>query len=474
MKRRIWLRSAAGIAKRGALTAAVLAAAACSTMPSERPETPVLPAAWTDAPVGADIALSEWWRKFNDPDLTRFVAEALANGPSLQLAASRIDEARGQSRSTVAQYLPQLTLTGQGQYSRSVGSDVPESEFASASYGPQVSWEIPLFAQIEAAVVGARANEQMAQADYRAARVALAADTAQAYVDYRAARASYAALSQSVQSADELARILETSAQAGFVSLSDAADARRLAESTRARLPGLVIESRRAENALAILRGVTPGTESSAAQAVLAEPNAAVPYLPLNQAPAAPADFLRLRPDVARAEANALLAAAALGTARAQLLPRLNLTGSLLSTETILGVGLSPDGQSVSATPFISIPLFDWGQRLGQIRINNARFDQSLIQYRQTVLQAVGEGSLSLTSLEQGRQRLNSSRLAEQAAEATLRGSRAAYDAGIQSLADRLRAEQQVIDARLSRIDAERAQASAAIATYRAFGGGAV
>jgi NodT family efflux transporter outer membrane factor (OMF) lipoprotein len=442
-------------------------------MPSERPEVPALPAAWTDAPAGAEIDLAEWWRKFNDSNLTRLVAEALTNGPSLQLAASRIEEARGQSRSTVAQYLPQLTLTGQGQYARDVGGALPASEFASASYGPQVSWEIPLFAQIEAAVVGARANQQIAQSDYRAARVALAADTAQAYVDYRAARASYAALSQSVQSADELARILETSARAGFVSNSDAADARRLAESTRARLPGLVIEARRAENALATLRGVTPGTEDEAVRAMLAEAGA-VPYLPLNQAPAAPIDLVRLRPDVARAEANALFAAAALGTARAQLLPQLNLTGSLMSTETIIGTGLGADGPSVSATPFISIPLFDWGQRLGQIRVNDARFDQALIQYRQTVMQAVSEASLSLTSLDQGRQRLNASRLAEAAAEATLRGSRAAYDAGIQSLADRLRAEQQVVDARLSRIDAERAQASAAIATYRAFGGGAV
>lgn len=472
MKRRYWSSSAA-IVRTGALAVVALGAAACSTMPSERAEAPPLPAAWADAPVGADIELSEWWRKFNDPELTRFVAEALANGPSLQLAASRVEEARGQSRSTVAQYLPQLTLSGQGQYSRAVGSDTPAGEFATASYGPQVSWEIPLFAQIQAAVVGARANEQIAQSDYRGARVALAADTAQAYVDYRAARASYAALAQSVESADELARILQTSANAGFVSASDAADARRLAESTRARLPGLVIEARRAENALSILRGITPGTENDAARAVL-NAQAAVPSLPLNQAPAAPADLLRLRPDVARAEANTLFAAAALGTARAQLLPRLNLTGSLTTTETILGVGLGADGPSVSATPFISIPLFDWGQRLGQIRVNDARFDQALIQYRQTVMQAVGEASLSLTSLEQGRLRLNSSRIAEEAAEATLRGSRAAYDVGIQSLTDRLRSEQQAIDARLSRIDAERAQASAAISTYRAFGGGSV
>ncbi len=106
MKRGIWPASAVWTLRQGALMAALLASTACSTMPNERPEAPAMPTAWVDAPIGADIDLTEWWRKFNDPDLTKLVAEALTNGPSLQLAASRIDEARGQSRSTVAQYLP--------------------------------------------------------------------------------------------------------------------------------------------------------------------------------------------------------------------------------------------------------------------------------------------------------------------------------------------------------------------------------
>jgi outer membrane protein TolC len=88
------------------------------------------------------------------------------------------------------------------------------------------------------------------------------------------------------------------------------------------------------------------------------------------------------------------------------------------------------------------------------------------------VTQAVAEASNALVSLDQGRLRLDSARRAEQAAETTARGSRAAYGAGIQSLADRLRAEQQLIDANLTRIDAEAQSARAAIATYRAFGGG--
>ncbi len=457
-----------------ALAGALASAAGCVTMPSERAEAPPLPSAWRDAPQGAELPLTDWWQGFNDPALNQLVVEALSEGPDVQLAVSRLREARALSYSTITSFLPELTATGSGQYQRIVEGDVPvgsERESMSGAYGAQVSWELPLFA-IGATTVGARAGTQSAMADLRGARVALAADVAQAYVDLRAAQASRAALVRAVESADELARILAISAGAGFASEADAADARRLAESTRTRLPGLMIEERRAENVLAVLRGKSPGTEDAPTQAVIDTADAPVPHLELASAPAAPADLLRLRPDVARAEAQTLIAAARLGAARADLLPRINLTGSINVTDALIGNPAGAGLTLASATPIISIPLFDWGQRFAVSRQRDAQFDQSLIQYRQTVTQAVAEASNALVSLEQGRLRLTSARAAEEAAETTARGSRAAYGAGIQSLADRLRSEQQLIDASLTRIDAEAQSARAAIATYRAFGGG--
>jgi outer membrane protein TolC len=275
-----------------------------------------------------------------------------------------------------------------------------------------------------------------------------------------------------VETADELARILDTAYRAGFTSEADAANARRLAESTRTRLPGLVIEHRRAENVLAVLRGRAPGTEDEATRSVLASVSDDVPHLELSTAPAAPADLLRLRPDVARAEAQTLIAAAALGVARADLLPSINLTGSILSTDSVIGNPADAGFAIVTGAPVISMPLFDWGRRFAVSRQRDAQFDQSLISYRQTVLQAVAEASNALVALDQGRLRLNSAEIAETAAETTARGSRASYEAGIQSLQDRLQIEQQLIEANLARIDAEAAQARAAIASYRAFGGG--
>lgn len=457
-----------------ALAAALMASAGCVTMPSERAEAPPLPSVWRDAPQGAALPVTDWWQGFNDPALNQLVAEALAEGPSVQLAISRVREARALSYATFTQFLPELQATGSGQYTRVMEGTLPagaEREQMTGSYGAQVSWELPLFS-LGATTAGARANTQSALADLRGAQVALAADVAQAYVDLRAAQASYQALSRSVEVSDELARILATSASAGFASEADAANARRQAEAARTRLPGLVIEARRAENVLAVLRGRAPGTEPGDVQVALDVAGMPVPHLSLSSAPAAPADLLRLRPDIARAEAQTLVAAAQLGVARADLLPRLNLTGTINVTDALIG---SPEGAGLTvanATPLISIPLFDWGRRFAVSRQRDAQFEQSLIQYRQTVTQAVAEASNALVALDQGQQRLQSARAAEQAAETTARGSRAAYGAGIQSLSDRLLVEQQLIDATLTRIEAEAQQARASIATYRAFGGG--
>jgi len=463
--------------------AAIVAAsalAACSTMPGERVVNPTLPANWTDAPAGAELPVADWWQNFNDPALTALVNEALLNGPSVQQALLRVREARALSYSTITQYLPELSATGQGQYQRDVdrsggfptAAGGTEREQMTGSYGAQVSWEIPLFSRIEASLVGSRANTRSALADVRAAQVALAADVAQAYVDLRAAQASREALERSVATADDLSRILDISFNAGITSEADAADGRRLAESTRARLPGLVIEERRAENVLAVLRGRTPGTETQEVRAVLDAELQPVPHMELTQAPAAPADLVRLRPDVARAEAQALLAAASVSNARTDLLPRLNLTGAILSSDALIGDPIGVGATLATGTPLISIPLFDWGARLARVRERNAQFDQALLQYHTTVTQAVAEASNALVALDQGRLRLESAARAETAAETTARGSRAAYEAGIQSLTDRLRSEQQLIDANLTRIEAEAQSARAAIATYRAFGGG--
>lgn len=468
-------RAAAALAP--ALAALMLAG--CSTLPRERAQAPPLPDQWQEAaapPQAAD--LTDWWATFEDPLLDRLIAEGLQASPDVRRAALRVIEARARARQTLTDFLPQLSATGRGEYTQSLegaplrgANGAFEDEQAISVYGAQVSWEIPLFARVQSAAVGAGANTRAALADLRGAQVALAADLARAYVDLRAGQSRRAALAESAAVAARLADLLDVSVEAGLAAGADAADARRLAESLRARLPDAEIEIRRAETVLAVLRGKAPGTEPPEVAQALRAP-AAPPAPRLAGPPAAPADLLRLRPDIARAENATLVQAAAVGVARSELLPRLTLTGVLGVTDAVTGTAVSGNVTQLQATPAITLPLFGWGQRLAAVRERRAQFESALVDYQDVVSRAVAEASNALTAFDQGARRLDAARAAEAAAERTAFALRRAQEAGLVSLRDRLQADQQLIDARLTRIEAEAAQAGAAIAVYRAFAGG--
>lgn len=466
-----------------------LALVGCSTLPGARPSAGPLPEAWQDAPQGADVAqLADWWVLAEDPTLNRLVREALSEGSATRLAALRLAESRALARQVVAGNLPVLDATASGQYTQVLdgqdqlgsfrgfltGSGAPPQQEATqfvGAVGPRISWEIPLFARIEAAVFGARATQALAEADVRATAVAVVADTAETYVAFRAAQNTQLALLEAAAAAEDLARITAIAAGAGLTSAADAADARRLAATVRGRVPSAELEVQRAVASLAVLRGRAPGTETEELLTALTSP-APVPSLPFGRVPAAPAELLRLRPDVASAEARALQQAADLAIARVDRWPALRLTGSVAASDNLIGTGLGTRQIELGAQPQIVLPLFDWGQRQAAVRVRDSRFQQAMIGYRDTVNQAVAEAGTALAGVQQSAARLASAREAEDAAAVTARGARAAYGAGIQSLTDRLRADQQLIDARIARIEAEAASARAAIAAYRAFGGG--
>ena len=235
------------------LRAALLAAAgastlaACSTMPSERPAPPPLPASWPVSLTNGDTAaLTDWWKSFNDPLLDQLVTEGLERSPNVRLAMLRLKEARAQNRQTFGAFLPEISGTGRAtvtQTANGVGLS-GASETGLSAYGATVSWEIPLFSRIEAATIGARANARASIEDVRGARVSLAADVANAYVDLRTAQNRLAALREGGAIAVQLADILDISARAGITPLADAADARRQAESIKASLADAEIAAR--------------------------------------------------------------------------------------------------------------------------------------------------------------------------------------------------------------------------------------
>jgi outer membrane protein TolC len=224
---------------------------------------------------------------------------------------------------------------------------------------------------------------------------------------------------------------------------------------------------RAAENRLAVLLGVPPGT----LDAGLGDP-APIPVPPASVAAGAPADLLRRRADVRRAERLLAAETALVGVAEADLLPRLSILGRI-GVEAEGPKGLLESGADVFGIgPSLRWNLFDGGRARGRVGAREARAEQALVRWERAVLRALEEAENARTALLRGRDRRRS--LAEAAAGAAraVDLARAQYGEGLADFqvvldAERVRADLQD-DLALSEADL----AGSAVALYKALGGG--
>src|SRR5262245_40965748 len=137
--------------KVGVASAAMLALCGCVLFPREHATAPPMPQTWVDAPVTADAPLTDWWTQFNDATLNQLISEGLQNGPTVQIALLRVREARAQNQASIGSTLPNISAVASGDYSRNVDSAAHNEQMV-GSYGPQVTWEVPLFGRFAAAI----------------------------------------------------------------------------------------------------------------------------------------------------------------------------------------------------------------------------------------------------------------------------------------------------------------------------------
>jgi NodT family efflux transporter outer membrane factor (OMF) lipoprotein len=441
-------------------------------VPSQGRDTPT---AFRDVapPPAGDVA--QWWGRFSDPVLDGLVREALTESLSVQQANQRLREARATGLATIAGFAPRI--------SGSIGTDTdyaidgpkltnfetgaPVNRQTSQSSGFRTSWEIPLFGRVSSSVAGSRAGVRGAQADIEAAKIAVIGDIAAAYIDLRNAQLSVAYLQEDLARADRLAAIAMTRSSAGLISTAEASQAQTQAANVRERLPDAMLRMRATLDRLAILRGVMPGSLDARLAPV-------ENFAFKTEAPAidtVPANFVRRRPDVSRAEQNAVLAAAQVGVSRAELYPSVSITGAVTSLTSLAGGAIGADVQRGRVSPAIDIPLFAFGQRQAALRTSNARFQQALLQYRATTLNAVAEGQTALTNYAQSSDRAQASLAAERAAQTRHTATSSAYEAGIVSFKERLEAERDLAAARQSRLAAQAQFSDSAVGLYRTFAG---
>lgn len=467
------------------LSLSALALAGCTVGPDYRPRSATelgVPDAYSVEPGTANLAtreeLTRWWEKFGDPDLTRLVDLAARQNLDLAASVARLRQAREALVQDRAQLLP--TLSGSAGYNRSEnlrggGTSVtlPDGTISTVggggrsnfSLGLDANYQVGLFGEVRRTVEATRAEYAGAGYDQASVLLATQAEVARNYILLRLVQAQLANARDSLALQDDNLEIAGFRVQAGLVSSLDQEQARSSRAQTAAQIPSLESSYQQAVARLGVLTGQAPGALKAELEATKPIPASAT----LINA-GVPADVLRQRPDVLRAERTLAAATARIGVAKASLYPALAISGSLDSNAGNLG----SLGSAITGGLFAGLTqaIFNGGRLRSQVRSAEAAADGAFVSYKQTVLLALEEVENAIVALNTARAREREFAVALDAANATALLGRLQYRNGLTDFITLNTAEASLLSARNGLVQARGDQATALIQLYNALGGG--
>ena len=480
-----------------------------------------------------NVPLEKWWQSFNDPALGHLITRAQISSPTIETALLNIAQYRAQYAIAVGSFFPQTqqatgTYTSEHPSQRSASAPQPSepaqpSTIQQTSVGLQATWEIDLWGKYRRNAEAVKATLLSMHAGYELALVTLSADVAQQYFNYRMVERQLEIARRNNDAQKETVRITEAMFRLGGASERDYAQALAMQKSTEADIPQLEAQRIVSRNALCVLLGTPPGPVAElepgwrpealnltpplpegAATRLTPLPAVTTPppvtpvgtgkaaakrketpahdalfqaFIPAEIAIGVPADLLRRRPDVRQAEQEAAAQCARIGVSKAALFPAFSISGFLGFQSSDVGAytlaeTFTRQAQTASIAPSLVLPILNYGRLYNAVRVQDALFQQSLVTYRQTVLQALQEAENAMSSFLRARQRLQ---LLQQAATAASRSTKLAldqYNAGSTDFTT-------VVSAQTTQYQQESGVASAAataalqaVAIFRAVGGG--
>ena len=449
---------------------ALLVLTSCAAVgPDYHPPQPGAPADWhaaledglTAAPVDSKI-LARWWTVFNDPVLSDLISVAENGNLDLKQAESRIREAR--ARRVVARAGGFPAIDTSGAYTRR-HSNNGTNDFYQAGF--DAGWEIDIFGGTRRSVEAADANLLARTVALEDVRVTLAAEVGLNYVEARTFQRRLAVTGGNLQAQEETFELIQFRYQAGLSDELALQQARYNLESTRAQIPSLRTGLAEAKNRLAVLMGKIPGEVDS----MLSEPRP-IPITPPTVAVGIPADTLQRRPDIRVTESELAAQTALVGVATADLYPRLRLSGTIGLEATQFANFFKSASRFWNFGPGVSWNLFDAGSIRGNIEIQSALQEQSLIAYEKSVLNALEEVENALTAYagEQiRRERLLDAVDAAGKAETLARDK---YQSGLVDFTTVLDAQRSLFSLQEQLAISDGAVASDLVQLYKALGGG--
>lgn len=457
--------------------AALLLSACTPTRVADNVPLPV-PEHWQHAASNATEAdLKNWWTGFNDPLLNDLIAETLFANQDLHIAKARVREAAAMATIAESALYPTIELSASGGREKRIerivgvpsGQDIalmaPRADTVVG--GLAARWEIDLFGgrHLEAEAVSAQARGSVAA--LHAAQVGILAQVATVYLELRGVQKQLAVLRRNIDLQREQWRALQAFNRGGLAGAADLARQEMQLHATEAGLPVLQASMATLKHRLGVLSGKQPvSLENRLALAF--EQGTAEPGIPQ----LLPSALLAQRPDLGLAQAEVTAAAAALGAARADLLPRLILSANG-GAGTLAAGGFPSLAESVYALGSgLSAPIFTAGRIRAQIDAADSRLDQATAQYEKTFLIALEDVENAFVAHTAARQRLTQLQQAKTSAVEAVQRTDALYRNGAKDYLTVLDSRRVQLALEEEQVRAETASHIAIVSLYRAFGGG--
>jgi len=430
--------------------------------------------------------LAAWWKRFNDPVLEALIERAFRQNLSLRIAGIRILEARAQLGIAVGNQFPQLQQLG-GDYavsrlSESTANTIPgmDTRFAAASIWFDALWELDFWGKFRRAIESGVWNLDASTAGYDDILVTLTAEVARTYVVIRTLETRLAIALENVKIQERSLQIARVRFEGGDVTELDVAQARSLLADTQASIPRLRNRLRQAKNGLAVLLGVLPGEVTP----MLCGPGP-IPVVPPEVAVGVPAELLRRRPDIRLAESQMAAQCSLIGVAKSDLYPRFNLFGSigLSASNAALTIAGFPGGSSLGdifdkdslqyhGGIGFAWDIFNYGRIKNRVRVQDARFQELVVNYKNTVLKAAQETEDGLSAFLRSQEEVVFLKESVAGATRSVELSMTQYREGLvdyQRVLDTQRFQTQAQDLLTS---TQGSVSLSLVATYKALGGG--
>jgi NodT family efflux transporter outer membrane factor (OMF) lipoprotein len=444
-------------------------------------------ASWSesrDQRLAADVAIeAAWWKAFADPTLDALIEYSYHQNLTLQIAGLRILEARAELGVATGDQYPENVgpiakagAVGTSEHA-ATGSVLLDHHYGEFQVGFDAVWELDFWGKFRRGVRAAHASYLATVADYDGALVALNAEVARTYVVIRTFEALLQQAHDNVKIQEEGVEIAQSRFKNGATSELDVAQATNLLETTRSTIPTLEMGLRHAENALSTLLGRPTG----AVRSMLGEAKG-IPVPPARVAISVPAEMLRRRPDIRAAELRAIAQCDRIGVAKAELLPKFVLYGSI-GTQVTAGAGASsgnstiknlfgPGSLAYTLGGSLFWPILNYPRLVNGVRVEDARYEQSLIEYVNTVLTAAQEVDDGMTGYLKQQDSAVFAQNAVTAAELGVKLALVQYREGAVDYQRVLDTERALLDSQNRLTNTKSSAVTNLIALYKALGGG--